>query len=124
MDTAGRDAVARGLAALAVATAEGGGTEEQARLQFIRVLRAHGTTDPTLLADAAATITDPAEASAAGEVAGEVAGEEAGAGDAGLDAAEAERIRASLGIPSTEAQLAALLRGREWLQRFAAELAA
>jgi large exoprotein involved in heme utilization and adhesion len=120
MDTAGRDAVARGLAALAVATAEGGGTEEQARLQFIRVLRAHGTTDPTLLADAAATITDPAEASAAGEV----AGEEAGAGDAGLDAAEAERIRASLGIPSTEAQLAALLRGREWLQRFAAELAA
>ena len=112
MDAAGRQAVARGLAALAVATAEGGGTEEQARLQFIQVLRAHGTADATLLQDAAATITDPAGLPASSTE------------DAPVDDAEAERIRASLGIPSTETQLAALLRGREWLQRFAAELAA
>lgn len=120
MDAAGRHAVTRGLAALAVATAESGGTEEQARLQFIQVLRAHGTADPTLLQDAAATITDPAESPPGADD----AGDGTAAADAGLDEAEAERIRASLGIPSTETQLAALLRGREWLQRFAAELAA
>lgn len=123
MDTAGRQAVARGLAALAVATAESGGTEEQARLQFIQVLRAHGTADPTLLQDAAATITDPVEAPAAEDAPG-ATGTDDGLADPGLDEAEAERIRTSLGIPSTETQLAALLRGREWLQRFAAELAA
>lgn len=113
MDEQGRRAVVRGLAALAVTTAEGGGTEDQARLAFIQVLRAHGTADPALVAEAAAAVADPLDRP----------GEEPG-DDPDVDPDVARQIREALGTASPAEQLAAMMRGREWLQRFAADLAA
>ena len=119
IDERGRDAVVRALASLAVATAERGGGEDEARLQFIQVLRAHGTTDPALVGRAAAAVAEhvPPEDEPA---------DDAGldpADDGGLDPAEARRVRRALGLPDPAEQLAAALRAREWLQRFAADLA-
>ncbi len=110
MDEQGRQAVVRGLAALAVATAEAGGSEEQARLAFIQVLRAHGTTDPALVIGAAEAVADPAgQADDPGD-------------DPDLDPEVARQIREAMGTAGPAEQLTAMLRGREWLQRFAADL--
>ena len=98
IDPAGRAAVVRGLASLAVATAGSGGTEEQARLAFIQVLRAHGTADPALVAAAAAAVADLAPSDDA----------VGSAPDEGLSPAETRRVREALGIASTEDQLAAV----------------
>lgn len=108
MEQSGRDAVVRGLAALAVATAEAGGTEEQARLAFIPVLRAHATTDPALVREAAARVGELPQP----------------ADDDVDDPVTAQQIRGALGVPAPEDQLAAMLRGREWLLRFADALEA
>ena len=118
MPDRGREAVVRGLASVALATAEGGGTEDAARLQLIQVLRAHGTADPALAAEAAVAVADQVRAGA------EEAGEELGDDDGpALDEAEAQRVREALGVPSPSEQLVAGLVAREWLERFAADLA-
>lgn len=121
MDDTGADAIVRGLASVAVATAQSGGTEAAARLQFIQVLRAHGTADPALALAAAASI-----AARVGPQDGAGGGSRDGVGDGaedGMDPAEAERVRASLGVPTEAEELTAMLVGREWLQGFAADLA-
>jgi len=114
----GREAVVRGLASVALATAEGGGTEDAARLQLIQVLRAHGTADPALAAEAAVAVADEVRA-AAGHGADAAAVEE----EPAIDEAEAQRVREALGVPSPSEQLVAALVAREWLERFAADLA-
>ncbi len=111
MDERGRAVVARGLASLAVTTAERGGTEDEARLAMVRVLRAHGTTDPSLVRAAAAAVSDQPQP------------EDEHEQDAD-GAARAEQVRQALGVPAPEEQLAAMLRGREWLLRFADALEA
>ena len=110
----GRFAVVRGLASVALATAEGGGTEDAARLQLIQVLRAHGTADPELAREAAVAVAD--EVRAGEELDGP-------AEEPALDEAEAQRVRSALGVPSRSEQLVAALVAREWLERFAADLA-
>jgi hypothetical protein len=117
MQDRGRDAIVRGLAAVAVSTAEGGGTEGAARLQFIQVLRAHGTADPSLVLAAAASVADRLSAPDA------LPGAQDDAEDDGLDPAEAQRVRTALGVPTEAEELTAMLVGREWLQSFAADLA-
>lgn len=108
-DEAGRAVVARGLASIAVDTAERGGTEDEARLAMVRVLRAHGTTDASLVREAAAAVSDqPQPVDEPAEDEGETD-----------SAARAQQIREALGVPSPADQLAAMLRGREWLLRFA-----
>ena len=109
----GREAVVRGLASVALATAEGGGTEDAARLQLIQVLRAHGTADPALAAEAAVAVAEQVRA----------AGDEPGEEEPAIDEAEAQRVREALGVPSRSEQLVAALVAREWLERFSADLA-
>lgn len=136
-DAAGRAAVVRGLASVALAAATeaaadgapageaGDDGEARARLTLIQVLRAHGTADPGLVAEAALEVARMVEEPGAGP--GTALGAGLGAVDADdeepLEAAEAERVRRALGVPDPLEELAAALRAREWLERFAADLA-
>ena len=122
---AGEAAVVRGLASLALAAAERGATEDEARIDLIRVLRAHGTADPALVARAADAVTSLVEPD------DERPDLDRGGPDedpdeedlGGMDPAEARRVREALGLVPVEEQLAAAITAREWLQRFAADLA-
>ena len=112
----------RGLASLALAAAERSATEDEARIDLIRVLRAHGTADPAVAARAAQAVTALVEPEDDGlDVDGEDGedGEDVG----GMAPEEAARVRAALGVVPVEDRLAAALTAREWLQRFAADLA-
>lgn len=118
----GDAAVVRGLASLALAAAERGATEDEARIDLIRVLRAHGTAQPAVVARAARAVTalvDPEDDGL--DVGG--GGDQDDADLGGMDPDEAARVRAALGVVPVEERLAAALTAREWLQRFAADLA-
>lgn len=119
----------RGLASVALAAAAeavqdgaptgeaGEDSEARARLTLIQVLRAHGTADPSVVVEAAVEVARMVEQPGAGLGAGDADDEEP------LEAAEAERVRLALGVPDPLERLAAALRAREWLERFAADLA-
>ncbi len=122
----GRAAVVRGLASVALAAAAevaedgappGEDGEARARLTLIQVLRAHGTADPGVVAEAAVEVARMVEQPEVELGATDVADEEP------LEAAEAERVRRALGVPDPLEELEAALRAREWLERFAADLA-
>ncbi len=133
MDAAGRAAVVRGLASVALAAATEAAAdgapagqavedgEARARLTLIQVLRAHGTADPAVVTEAAVEVArmveEPGARLGTGLGAVDAADEEP------LEAAEAERVRRALGVPDPLEELAAALRAREWLERFAADLA-
>lgn len=122
-DASGDAAVVRGLASLALAAAERGATEDEARVDLIRVLRAHGTAAPAVAARAAQAVTALVEPEDDGlDVGGGEDGGD-GAGTGGMDPEDAARVRAALGVVPVEQRLAAALTAREWLQRFAADLA-
>lgn len=116
---AGDAAVVRGLASLALAAAEHGATEDEARVDLIRVLRAHGTADPATVARAADAVQALVEPEDEPEGTDADDGEDVG----GMGPEESARVRAALGLVPVEDRLAAALASREWLQRFAADLA-
>ncbi len=125
----GRAAVVRGLASVALAAASesqhddapdgeaGQDGEARARLTLIQVLRAHGTADPSIAAEAAREVARMVEDPDSRLDEGGVGDEEP------VEAAEAERVRRALGVPEPAEELVAALRAREWLERFAADLA-
>ncbi len=131
-DAAGRAAVVRGLASVALAAATeaaaddapaGEDGEARARLTLIQVLRAHGTADPGVVAEAALEVARMVEEPGAGVGTGVGPGAVDADDEEPLEAAEAERVRRALGVPDPLEELAAALRAREWLERFAADLA-
>lgn len=104
-----RRAIAEGIAAIATTAAEMGQTEDDARRQVLQVMRSLvGGDDPALLLEAADAVTRQPQPPS----------------HPVHQMEQREQIERMLGVTSPTDQLAASLRGREWLRNMAADLTA